>query len=176
MAGRFDWYGAYSKLSLDGYRENSDQGRDRVNAHVGYRLSPRTDVRAFYIYANVSELLPGALTPEEAAADPTRAVPAQVRDKWSRYYDLHHVGTQLRTQLGSGVRLEVSPYYQYRDLDHPIFNVLNAQSKDMGAEVRIEALSGAGGDRNRLSVGVLPPSCACTTVASSTCWVSTAIW
>ncbi len=156
VSGRFDWYGAYSKTSLDGFREHSDQGRDRVNAHVGYRVSPNTDVRAFYLFAHVSELLPGALTPSDAAADPTQAVPEYVQDKWSRYYDLHHVGVQLRSQLARGVRLEVSPYYQYRDLDHPIFNVLNAQSADMGVEVRLEALSGANGERNRFTVGMQP--------------------
>lgn len=155
VTGPLDWYAAYSKMSLDGYREHSDQGRDRINAHLGYRLSSRTDVRAFYLYAHVSELLPGALTPADAASDPRQAMPDYITNRWSRYYDLHHVGVQLRSQLSRGVRFEVSPYYQYRDLDHPIFNILVATSNDMGAEFRLEALSGEN-DRNRLSAGVQP--------------------
>ena len=155
VSGNLDWYGAYSKTSLDGYRTHSDQGRDRVNLHLGYLISPKTDVRGFYIFAHVKELYPGVLTPEEAAQDPTQAVPEYVTNKWGRDYDLHHVGFQVRSQLTPAVRLEISPYYQYRDLDHPIFNVLNSQSNDFGAEVRLEAVSGTE-NRNRLSVGFLP--------------------
>ncbi|MEO8480384.1 MAG: TonB-dependent receptor plug domain-containing protein, partial [Gemmatimonadota bacterium] len=60
-AGKLDWYGSYTRTSLDGYRAWSDQGRDRVNAHLGYLISPTTDIRAFYLFAHVREHLPGAL-------------------------------------------------------------------------------------------------------------------
>ncbi len=153
--GKLDWYGAYSRTTLDGYRDHGNQGRDRINAHVGYVLTPNTDLRAFYVFAHASELYSGVLTPEEAEADPTQAVQEYVDQDWSRYLDLHHVGLQLRSQLRPGVRLEIAPYFQYRNLDHPIFNVLYAQSKDMGAEFRLEALSGEGG-RNRFTLGALP--------------------
>lgn len=155
-SGKFDWYGSYTRMSLDGYRTWSDQGRDRVNAHVGYLLSPSTDVRAFYLFARVREHLPGALTAEEFAGDPTSAVPGNVTNRWGRDYDLHHLGVQVRSQLSRNTRLEVSPYYQYRDIDHPIFQVINQQSKDYGVEARLEHLGSLGGRTNRLSFGVQP--------------------
>jgi iron complex outermembrane receptor protein len=154
--GSFDYYTSYAHTSLDGYRAWSDQGRDRVNAHVGYRLSPALDLRAFYLFARVREHLPGALTPAELADDPRAADPANVANRWGRAYDLHHAGVQLRAQLSPSQRVEVAPYFQYRDIDHPIFQVINQQSRDVGAEVRYENTGSLFGRGNRLTVGYQP--------------------
>jgi iron complex outermembrane receptor protein len=154
--GRFDYYASYARTELDGYRAWSDQGRHRVNAHVGYRLSPRVDLRAFYFFARVREHVPGALTPEQFAADPRGAVPGNVTNRWGRDYDLHHLGLQLRSQLSPNQRLQIAPYFQYRDTDHPIFRVINQQSRDLGAEVRYENTAPLGRLRNRLTLGYQP--------------------
>jgi iron complex outermembrane receptor protein len=45
--GNFDYYASYTRTELDGYRVWSDQGRDRINLHAGYRLSPSLDLRGF---------------------------------------------------------------------------------------------------------------------------------
>jgi iron complex outermembrane receptor protein len=152
----FDWYGSYARTALDGYRTWSDQRRDRVNLHAGYVLSPNVDLRSFYFFAHVQEHLPGSLTAAQLEADPRQAVPGNVTNKWGRDYDLHHVGLQLRTQLSPTQRLEVSPYFQYRDIDHPIFQVINQQSRDLGAELRYENTAHLGGLRNRLTLGFQP--------------------
>src|SRR5918911_686260 len=54
-----------------------------------------------------------------------RAAPENVANRWGRDYDLHHLGVQLRAQLTPSQRLELSPYAQYRDIDHPIFEVIS---------------------------------------------------
>jgi iron complex outermembrane receptor protein len=154
--GNFDYYASYTRTELDGYRVWSDQGRDRVNLHAGYRLSPSLDLRGFYFYGRVREHLPGALTPEQFAADPRAAVANNVANRWGRDCDLHHVGVQLRTQLSRNQRLQISPYYQYRDIDHPIFRVINQQSHDVGAELRYENTAPVAGLGNRLTVGYQP--------------------
>jgi iron complex outermembrane receptor protein len=154
--GKLDYYGSYTRTSLDGYRDYAGQGRDRVNGHLGYVLSENTDIRGFYFFAQVNEQLPGALTASELANSPTASNPANRADRWGRDYDLHHLGVQLRTQLGAGQRLEVSPYFQYRDIDHPIFQVINQQSRDYGAEARYENSLPLFGRTNRLTVGLQP--------------------
>jgi iron complex outermembrane receptor protein len=154
--GDFDYYASYARTSLDGYRVWSDQRRDRVNLHAGYRLSPRLDLRSFYFFARVREHLPGALTPEQFASDPRTAVATNVSNRWGRDYDLHHVGVQLRAQLSPTQRIQISPYFQYRDIDHPIFRVINQQSRDLGAELRYENTARLAGLGNRLTVGYQP--------------------
>lgn len=154
--GRFDYYASYARTALDGFREWSDQQRDRVNLHAGYVLSPGVDLRGFYLFARVREHLPGALTSGQIAVDPTRADSVNVADRWGRDYDLHHLGVQLRAQLGPTQRLEIAPYFQYRDIDHPIFRVLAQVSRDIGAEVRYENTTPVGGRPHRLTLGVQP--------------------
>ena len=154
--GKLDYYGSYTRTTLDGYRDYAVQGRDRINGHLGYVLSENTDIRGFYFFARVNEQLSGALTATELAGTPTASNPANRADRWGRDYDLHHLGLQLRTQLGTGQRLEVSPYFQYRDIDHPIFQVINQQSRDYGVEARYENSLPLFGQTNRLTVGVQP--------------------
>ena len=154
--GKLDYFGSYTRTTLDGFREYSGQGRDRINGHLGYVLSDNTDIRGFYFYAKVNEELPGALTAAELATAPREANSTNQTDRWGRDYDLHHLGLQLRTQLGANQRLEISPYMQYRNIDHPIFQVINQQSRDYGAEVRYENTLPLFGRSHRFTLGVQP--------------------
>jgi len=151
--GASDYYASYGRTSLGGYRQWSAQRRDRVNLHGGYRLSDNTDARAFYFFAHVNEELPGALTRATFESDPQSADPGNVSSRWGRDYDLHHIGLQLRTQISPSQRLEISPYMQYRDIDHPIFQVIAQVSHDYGAEVRYENTGDLGTLSNRLTLG-----------------------
>jgi iron complex outermembrane receptor protein len=154
--GNADYYASYARTSMDGYRQWSAQQRDRVNLHAGYQFSSNTDARVFYFFAHVKEELPGSLTRAVFETDPRAADPGNVTNRWGRDYDLHHVGLQLRTQLSPSQRLEISPYMQYRDIDHPIFEVISQLSHDYGAEVRYENTAGLGALANRLTIGLQP--------------------
>jgi iron complex outermembrane receptor protein len=154
--GASDYYASYGHTSLGGYRQWSAQRRDRLNLHGGYRLSDNTDARVFYFFAHVTEELPGALTRATFESDPQAADPENITSRWGRDYDLHHVGLQLRTQITPNQRLEISPYMQYRDIDHPIFQVISQISHDYGAEVRYENTGDLGALNNRLTVGFQP--------------------
>jgi len=155
-SGASDYYGSYGRTSLDGYRQWAANQRDRVNLHYGYRLSENTDARAFYFFAHVKEELPGSLDRATFESNPQAADPNNVTNRWGRDYDLHHIGLQLRTQLSPNQRLEISPYMQYRDIDHPIFEVISQISHDYGAEVRYENTVPAGPLQNKLTVGFQP--------------------
>jgi iron complex outermembrane receptor protein len=155
-AGKLDWYGSVARTSLEGYRDWAQQGRSRVNAHLGYVLSPSTDLRGFYFYGGVTEQLPGALSAEQLETDPRAANPENRAGHWGRNYDLHHLGLQLRSQVGRNQRLEINPYAQYRKIDHPIFQVINQESRDYGAEVRYENSSRLMGRVNRFTLGLQP--------------------
>jgi iron complex outermembrane receptor protein len=155
-AGNLDWYGSLTRTTLDGYRDWAQQGRTRANAHLGYVLSPSTDLRGFYFFARVSEQLPGALSAEQLRSLPSAANAENLDGHWGRNYDLHHLGLQLRSQLGPNQRLEISPYAQYRKIDHPIFQVISQESRDWGAEVRYENSAPLLGRSNRLTLGLQP--------------------
>ena len=148
-----DYYASYARTALDGYRDWSSQERDRINLHAGYRFSSAVDARTFYFFARVSEELPGSVNAETLRRAPSTAAPQNVANRWGRDYDLHHVGLQLRAQLDESQRIEVSPYLQYRDIDHPIFEVISQISRDVGVEARYENSASLFGRDNRLTVG-----------------------
>ena len=154
--GGFDYYASYAHTSLGGYRDWSDQRRDRVNLHAGLKLSSKVDMRAFYFFAHVKEHLPGSLTKAAFDSAPRSADPENVTNKWGREYDLHHVGLQIRTQLTPTQRIDVSPYMQYRDIDHPIFQVISQVSRDIGAEIRYENSASLFGMSNHFTLGAQP--------------------
>jgi len=154
--GNSNYYASYARTSMDGYRQWSAQQRDRGNLHGGYRFSPNTDARVFYFFANVKEDLPGSLTRAGFESDPRAADPGNVSGRWGRDYILHHVGLQLRTQISPTQRLEISPYTQYRDIDHPIFQVMSQLSHDYGAEIRYENTADLGSLSNRFTIGFQP--------------------
>ena len=151
--GGFDYYASYAHTSLDGYRDWSAQQRDRVNLHVGMKISPSLDARAFYFFGHVEEQVPGSVARATLEDSPESAVPINVTNRWGREYDLHHVGLQLRSQLSASQRLEISPYLQYRDIDHPIFEVISQISRDVGIEARYENAAPLGGLVNRFTLG-----------------------
>jgi iron complex outermembrane receptor protein len=156
VLGDFNYYASYARTNLEGYRDWSDQERDRVNLHAGYRLNNALDARTFYFFARVTEHLPGALTLTEFETRPSQAAANNVVNRWGRDYDLHHLGMQLRAQLSANQRLEISPYLQYRDIDHPIFEVIAQVSRDVGAEVRYENTAPIAGRDHRLTIGIQP--------------------
>ena len=151
-----NYYASYARTDLDGFRDHSGQSRDRVNAHLGWVVSPGIDLRGFWFFAHVEEDLPGSLTREEMESNPREAAAANVADDWGRDYDLHHVGLQMRAQLGPTQRLEIAPYFQYRDIVHPIFRVLDQVSRDVGIEARYENTTPVGERDNRFVLGVQP--------------------
>ncbi len=133
VRGRFRYYASVSNTELDGYRDHSAQDRTRVFSNLGYRLDEKTDLSFDLMYADVSENLPGALTKEEMLSNPRQADSQNVEQDWGRFYDYVRVGGRLTRELGDG-RLELSFSTQYRDMVHPIFQVLDNESTNYGFE------------------------------------------
>jgi len=152
--GGFDYYASYARTSLDGYRSWSDQKRDRVNLHAGFTLSPRLDSRIFYFFGHVQEHLPGSVNRATLETAPRSAVANNVTNRWGRNYDLHHVGLQIRSQLTVNQRVDLSPYLQYRDIDHPIFEVISQISRDAAVEARYENTAAIASLSNRFTLGL----------------------
>jgi iron complex outermembrane receptor protein len=152
VRGPFRYYASVSDTEIDGYRDHSSQSRTRLFSNLAYQLDESTDLSFDLMYADVSERLPGSLTREEMAANPREADPENVAQDWGRSYDYVRVGTGIRRELGAGSRLELSVSGQYRDMVHPIFQVLDNESANYG----IEAVYTWEASRNDLVIGFAP--------------------
>ncbi len=141
-----------SDTQIDGYRDHSAQERTRVFSNLGYRLDEKTDLTVDLMYADVSENLPGSLTREEMLSNPRQADSENVEQDWGRFYDYVRVGAAVTRELGEGSRLQITASTQYRDMVHPIFQVLDNESLNYG----FEAVYTWETSRNDLVVGFSP--------------------
>lgn len=154
--GRFAHYLSYTASEMDGYRAHSQQGRHRLFANLGWRVSPRTDLAVDVIYANVAEKLPGALTLSQFLSDPRQAQPENVAGDWGRFYNYVRIGTRLRHEFHPAHTLSLTVHGQYRSLDHPIFQVLDQDSRNFGGEIHYAFNGTLAGRRNRFVLGFAP--------------------
>jgi iron complex outermembrane recepter protein len=134
VRGPFRYYASLSETEIDGYRDHSAQGRTRAFSNLGYRLDDKTDFSFDLMYADVSENLPGSLTKEEMLSNPRQADRENVAQDWGRVYDYVRVGAGVTREIGEGSRLQIAVSGQYRDMLHPIFQVLDNESANYGLE------------------------------------------
>ena len=161
-----DYYLSASANHQDGFQDHSEQSRQRLNANLGFRLGERQEIRFYALSANVSERLPGSLTKAQAETNRKQAnslgnfFPFACNDNQQcdqgRYYQLHRIGFAYRNEFASDQFIEISPFYQYQHLDHPIFQTLLQDNADSGLELRYSIAKSLAGHANRFVLGVQP--------------------
>jgi iron complex outermembrane receptor protein len=150
--GRFGYFLSFTDVELDGYREHSRQGRQRVYGNFTFALDDRTDLNLDVAYANVAERYPGPLTREEFFRDPRGAAPTYVEQDQGRFVDYGRLGLGMRRRFDGGHEFSFNLFGQYRNLEHPIFNYLDQDTRTFGGEFRYSYT----GERNRFVLGFSP--------------------
>src|SRR5262249_21760186 len=130
--GRFDYYLSVSDTELEGYREHSQQGRQRLYGIFGIKLNEKTKLRFDVIYANIAEKLPGSLTLEQFLSNPRQAEETDVLFDWGRFIDFTRFGVGLNHQFNSQHEIDLIAYGQYRNMVHPIFQTLDQDARNFG--------------------------------------------
>ncbi|MCI0739829.1 MAG: TonB-dependent receptor [Gemmataceae bacterium] len=156
VRGSLSYYISASDTELEGFRDHSQQGRQRVYGNVVWTPNSRTRLRVDLLYANAAEKLPGSLTRAEFAADPRQADAVNVQQDWGRFYNYVRVGVGLTRQLQNGQELAVHLFGQYRNMDHPIFQVIDQDARNFGGEVRYRFSGNWLGKQMRFVAGFAP--------------------
>lgn len=150
--GRFGYFVAASDTEFGGYREHSTQGRRRLFGNIGYQIDPNTDIYGDLVYANIGEKLPGALTLDEFLNDPRRANANNVLNDWGRFINYYRGSIGAKRRFGSRHELSFNGSFQYREMAHPIFQILDQSVRTVSTEFRY-AYTGL---RNRFVIGFAP--------------------
>jgi iron complex outermembrane recepter protein len=165
VAGPADYFITGTWQEQDGFRDHSDGESVRGAMNLGYRLSPDMETR-FYINANhVRQRIPGAVTKQEALANPAGAFARSglggsgfgndnVDRDFQRNLDTVRLANRTTIRVAPGTVVEVGGFYLDRHLDHPIFNVIDNQHDEKGGFARIVDDGLIGGLRNRFVAGV----------------------
>jgi iron complex outermembrane recepter protein len=155
MIGSLDYYVSLTIGFTDGYREHSEQANFRIFSNVGYRPSEEVETRFYFTYVLTDSELPGALTKEQMEDDPRQAAQTNVINNWKRDFYLVRLANKTVWERGDH-RLELAAFWSYKDLDHPIFVVIDQLSNDFGLSLRYDNSAEIFGHQNKFTIGFNP--------------------
>lgn len=155
VLGNFDYFINSSTFSQDGFRDNARQEAQRTNANIGYRFHEDLETRFYFGYANSISELPGNLTKAQLKDDPSDAFLSPVIGQQKRDIDLWRFANKTTLRFGD-TRLELGAYYSDKELFHPIFLVLDQDTRDYGLDARLIHEGELLGHRNEFVVGITP--------------------
>lgn len=156
VKGRLSYYLSAADTEYDGYREHSEQGRQRFYGNLGWQFSPRTTARLDLVYANAAERYPNSLTAEEFASKTFDSIPEYKDNNWGRYQNTVRAAVDLRHVINDNHELEFIGFSQYRTLWHPIFQILDQDTRTFGGEARYRGNGTIFGKRDRFVAGFMP--------------------
>jgi iron complex outermembrane receptor protein len=153
-SGRADGYLGLTGLRQDGFRAHSMQENYRLFGNAGFQFDDDLDARLYLTHVDTRSQLPGNLTLDEARRDPSLAAPGNVALDQRRDYRLDRVAGKLAWAPSADSELTLSLFHADKSLHHPIFQVLEQQSRDDGVDLRWRSDGNLGGRRNVLLAGV----------------------
>jgi iron complex outermembrane receptor protein len=170
MNATMDYYVSLSGNRQDGFQDNSQQARERVNANVGLQLGNHQEIRAYFLQSNVAERIPGSLTNaqlfqnrQQAGGQSPPGTPpffaCNINNQtcnYGRYYNLQRIGVAYHNEFAPGQFFEIIPYYSYQYLDHPIFQTIRQDNNNVGGELRYVNSNQLFGRNNSFVVGFQP--------------------
>jgi iron complex outermembrane recepter protein len=148
---RLAWALHGSRSDLTGFREHNDTETRRLNGTLDWFLSEATTVRSLVNLSQMRDEIPGSLNRQQFEADPDQVRPFFELFDWRRDDDRYRLGAVAERQVGADASFEGRLFVLTRDLDHPIFQVIDQQGlRLMGGARYGRAL----GERHRLLTGV----------------------
>jgi iron complex outermembrane receptor protein len=150
-----DYFASVSAYSQEGFRDWSKQENERFFGNAGIRLRDNVESRFYASVVDSTSALPGSITKAQLASRPEQANAGNVAGRQHRDFDLYRLAN--RTVIDFGERhIELSAGYSYKDLWHPIFQLLQQRSNDWFAGARYVDERTLGEHANRLIVGFSP--------------------
>jgi len=152
VSGNVDGYVSITAAHTDGFRDWSEQESLRVMANIGTKISSNLENRFYVTWVDSKSQLPGSLTKAQMEANPQQANPVSLAGRQRRDYQLLRLANKLTYSDGDNT-LTFSTFWIWKDLDHPIFQVIDQLSNDLGFDLRYDGRGSLLGMRNDLSVG-----------------------
>ncbi len=156
VLGDADYYISGTFFSTNGFRDWSEQENERIFSNFGYRFSENLETRFYVTYVNTQSNLPGSLTKAQLDADPTQANSNSLRGQQKRDFRLLRLGNTTTWRWDGKQRVDISSFWSYKDLFHPIFQVLDQVSDDFGVNIRYTNENDLFGRKNVFILGLYP--------------------
>ena len=155
VKGATDYHVSATNFEQNGFQNHSKQSNQRLFANFGHRLTDKLETRFYFTAVTSDSELPGSLTKGQLLADPRQANPANITGNQHRDFSFYRAANRTTYAWGEQ-RIEASVFYAYKALWHPIFQVLDIQSKDYGFGLKYVNEGKLAGRRNIFTVGLNP--------------------
>lgn len=136
-----DAWGAVSADTSDGDRDHAKRRSLRFQGNVGLRFGDTVSTRFYVSFNTIDQQLPGALTSAQTLTTPKMANAGSAAGDQQR--DIDSLRLQNRTTFDFGAaQLEVGGFVNAKSLFHPIFQVIDQKSTDVGGFARLDYAAG----------------------------------
>ncbi len=152
VVGPFDYYISVTHLSQDGFREHAQQNSQKVVGNMGWKINDYWENRFYVTHVNSRSELPGSLSKGQLYSNPMAANASNVSSHQKRDFELARLADQV-TWKDQNQRFDGSVYWAWKDLDHPIFQVIDQETNDVGIRLAYENTGEFFGRENRFTVG-----------------------
>lgn len=152
--GAFDGFVTGSWITQDGFRQHSSGENTRGSANFGIQVNDKVETRFYLNATNVNQEIPGAVSKTVALNSPQTAAPGNVLLNYQRNIESVRLANKTTVVLSDTTKLDAGVFYTNKDLNHPIFQVLNYNYEEYGAFTRLVDERSIGGFNNRLVAGI----------------------
>ncbi|RZJ02618.1 MAG: TonB-dependent receptor [Brevundimonas sp.] len=147
VRGDWDGFAAVTGVTADGWRDQSEGKAVYLSANLGRAFGEDRELRVLISGGDIHQEIPGALTLAQLQANPEQANPANLAMNHQRNMTSVRTTLQTRWRLGPSTVFEGAVYSTWKDLDHPIFQVVDQDSRNYGAFGRFDWQGSLGGLR-----------------------------
>ncbi len=145
--GDWDLYTGVTNQTGQGWRSQSQQNIQFVSFNLGRAFGEDREVRLIVNGSNIDQEIPGALTWAQFRADPSQTAASNYALDYQRNQRGVRGSLRTRWRLNDSLVFEGGVYGLWKDLDHPIFQVIDQQSRNWGAFGRLDWDGEIGGMR-----------------------------
>ena len=156
-----DYFVSASKYHSDSFRDNAQQGADRLTGNVGVKINEQVETRFFFGYVNNDSQLSSSLTKAQLKDNPKQATVIPGQGINERNINVTRVANKT-TILFDQSKLELGAFYARKGLFHPIGNfgdttgVIDQESYDIGLTARWAYQGELFGHKNEFVAGLSP--------------------
>ncbi|QPJ60472.1 MAG: TonB-dependent receptor [Candidatus Nitronauta litoralis] len=135
--GNFRYHLGASHTQKDGYRAHSKTEGQRFNGNLEWELDDKSSLQMMLAAAAVDIKIPGGITRAQMLANPRSALANNVTNDFARYDDRFRYGVKYRRELTDHLTGSVTGYWDWRRLDHPIFQFIEIDRIATGGDFRL---------------------------------------
>ncbi|WP_340646936.1 TonB-dependent receptor [Phenylobacterium sp.] len=136
--GDWDAFAAVTAGQVEGWRALSAGQDQHASLNIARRFGAEQEVRLLINGGYVHQEIPGAVTLSQALNDPQSANPTNRVLNYQRDMGSVRSALQTRWRLTPTTMFEGGVYATWKDLDHPIFQVIDQESRNWGVFGRFD--------------------------------------